>query len=168
MTNLVVPALRHLAETVLDLRERVKLALASELAQAVAAAVRDVVAATLRGDGRLTPEPARPAGPWGDDPWADEPEPVVYQPSSSGGSGLAGRLPVAVPPLLAAAVGLGRWWLRRRGTWLGALTLVVVVTAAGAVGGPAVRLGLAVAAGSAELVAVPDLLARAADRYGDI
>jgi hypothetical protein len=157
-----------LAESVLDLRERVKLALASELAQAVTAAVRDVVAAGLRGDGRLTAEPVRPSGPWGDDPWADEPDPLVYESPSSGVTGHAGRLPVAVPPLLAAAVGLGRWWLRRRGTWLGALTLVLVATAAGAVGGPVVRLGLAVAAGSAELVAVPDLLARAADRYGEI
>jgi len=53
MTTLLIPALRRLAETVLDLRERVKVALASELAQAVATTVRDVVAAGLRGDSRL-------------------------------------------------------------------------------------------------------------------
>jgi hypothetical protein len=163
MTQLITPALRRLAETVFDLRSRVKLALASELAQAVANAVRDVVAAGLRGDTRLPPEQSRSTGRWtDDDPWADEP--TVYSQPSSDRVGL----PVAVPPLVAAAVAVARWWLRRRGTMVGAVALGLAAVAAGVVGGPAIRLGLAVAAGSAELFAVPDLLARAADRYGDV
>jgi len=168
MTNLVTPALRRLAETVLDLRTRVKLALATELAQAVANAVRDVVAAGFRGDTRLPPEQNRSTGRWTDDPWADDPDPGPNRPASSAGAGYSGRLPVAVPPVVAAAVAVGRWWLRRRGTPVGALAVGLAAVAAGVAGGPVVRLGLAVVAGSAELFAVPDLLARAADRYGDV
>jgi hypothetical protein len=69
---------------------------------------------------------------------------------------------------VAAAVTLTRWWLRRRGTVLGATAAGLAVIIAGLAGGPLARLGLAIFAGTADLFSVTDALGRAADRYGDV
>ncbi|HEY2787555.1 MAG TPA: hypothetical protein VGJ05_21540, partial [Fimbriiglobus sp.] len=134
---------------------------------AVATAVRDVVAAGLRGDSRVRSEPPRPADRWSDDPWADESDP--YRPTATYGvDSCNARLPTAIPTAVAAAAAVARWWFRRRGTLVGALAVGLTAVALGAAGGPIVRLGLAVVAGSADLLIVPDLLGRAAGRFADV
>ena len=175
MTALVTEKLRTLAGVLDDLKERVRAALASELARAVSAAVRDVVQAVMTG----RPGPVRhplddpyrrtPHHPWrGEDrdPWddddrdrwdedRDDPDATV-EPTPSCDPDVPGR--PAVTAAVAAGAHVARWWLARRGTWLGAVGLGLAVAVAGLTGGPAARIGLGVLAAVADLVTATNAL----------
>src|SRR5438034_7686999 len=82
MSALIRVPLRRLALAMADLRDRVREALAGEIARAVADAVRDVVEAVLQGGAppRDVPPPvpvtSHPVDGWSDpdlDPWDDAP-----------------------------------------------------------------------------------------------
>src|SRR5947208_292544 len=122
--TLVTEKLRDLASTLADLKDRVRAALAGELAKIVAEAVRDVVHTVLRREPRPAPRPTwsgyaapssyrDPPDPWADDPWEDRPTPV-YAPASPTPPVAPAVRPEAT---LAAAAGLAvaRWWARRTG-----------------------------------------------------
>ena len=79
--TLVTDKLRELAGTLAELKDRVRVALAGELARVVADAVRDVVQTVLRRDSARVPQSPHYGDPtpreWREpaDPWSDEPDP---------------------------------------------------------------------------------------------
>ncbi len=189
METLVRAPLRRLAGAMADLRDRVREALAGEMARAVAEAVREVVAAALRGGATTAPVPAdvRPArarGRWADpdpDPWDDRPDwargdidddDEQYPPAygvTPPETDLRDPAPPAGPPTapaaVAAGVSAGRWWLRRRGSVVEAVGVGVLVALAVLAGGPAALAGAAVVTAAADLTAVADALGSGAARF---
>jgi hypothetical protein len=178
MTALVTQRALRLADSLGDLKVRVRAALATELAGAVGLAVRDVLVAALVE--RVLAAPARtPAAPhsggwredgygdqdrWGEprDPWADPDDydtrdrtPVRYE------RGDPEPVP-AVPTAAALAVGvnLGRWWLARQGTVPGAIGFGLLAAAVGLAGGPVARAALAVLAAATDVLTAESALAR--------
>jgi hypothetical protein len=168
---------RQLADSLAELKLRVRAALATELAQAVGTAVRDVLAAALT-DRLLTPghpsspgtpswrggDPARERDPWGypEDPW-DEPDeyrdrvPARYARDEPA----EGRVPaIAAAAAIAVGVRAGRWWLARGGTVAAAVGIGVLAAGLGLAGGPAARAALAVLAAATDLLAAESALAR--------
>jgi hypothetical protein len=181
VTVLLTEKLRSLAAVLDDLKDRVRIALAAELARAVSAAVRDVVRAVMSGgdphpyrhppDDPDGPGPFRPwraedRDPWDDDRdgWGEDRDDFDYRtdpglaPSDklTDDQDAPGR--PAVTTAVAAGARVARWWLARRGTLVGAVALGLAVALAGLAGGPAVRLGLGVLGAVADLVAVTDVL----------
>lgn len=192
MATLVTAPLRRLAGAMADLRARVREALAGEMARAVAEAVREVVAAALRGGATTCPVPAdvRPARArhdWADpdpDPWDDRPDwarddgdeddergPAAYGAVTPGPDSAPvppAPVPPAAPAAVAAGVSAGRWWLRRRGSVVEALGVGVLVTLAVLAGGPVAGAGAAVVAAAADLTAATDALGAGAARLDQL
>jgi hypothetical protein len=176
----------HLAESLGELKLKVRAALATELAQAVGTAVRDVLVVALI-DRLVTPARSAPTRPpatrattswradeddrerdeWGyvKDPWDDPDEdrrraPTRYardEPEE------VEQMP-AVPTAAAVAVGVnvGRWWLARKGTVAAAVGLGVLATGLGLAGGPVARAALAVLAAATDVLVAESALARSA------
>jgi len=156
---------RRLADTLAELKERARAAVAGEAGQAVGDAVRDLLTAALAG---LLPaafaDPHRPGpgGRWGDeggparDPWADRDDEDDWRDAdrehrpTSGATSPAGvaRWPAA----LALGAGVVRWWAARRvPTWT-AVGIGLLAGAAALAGGPLARAGLALLAAAADLI----------------
>ena len=173
MTGLIKDQIRGFATLLADLKVRVRVALAGELAGHVAAAVRDVVHAVVAGRADVPRVAGRgdPPGrawhadrdPWDDDPrygrYDDDPEVFVRRVAPDG----AAPSP-AVPVTVVAGLHVARWWLARRGGLAGAVGCAAGVGLLGLVGGPAVRAAVAAVAAAADLLAVTDTLGTAADR----
>jgi hypothetical protein len=180
MTELVTEQLRHLAETLTDLKGRVRQAVAGEVSRAVAEAVGEVLVATLGGTitvpskwpgrpGRYDPYQSAHANGYGPEGW-DDPDAPGWDPSyaqfrraTTTGSPSEGDPPESDtigPAALAVAVAAGRWWLTRRGSPWGAAGAGLAAGASLLAGGPMARTALAV------LLAVHRLLA-ATDALGD-
>jgi hypothetical protein len=157
----------RLAETLGQLKVRVREAVATELGRAVADAVRDLLTAVLRArpvseqDADERRFRSRPTDPWVDDdpdPWADD-EPrddpdddrLRPQPDSS---------PTSPPrsaswaPALTVGVVLTRWLLVHRLRLWSYLGVGVALGAAVLAGGPVVRAVLAAVATAADLVSL--------------
>jgi len=165
MTALVTERLHSLAETLADLKVRVRAAIASELGRTIGAAVRDVLVVALTH--RLA-SPTRPAysdawhdeadrDRWGEprparDPWDDDPEGIERRPPTR--SQEESHSSPAVPAAAAMAVGVhvGRWWLARHGGLIGAVAAGVLVTTLGLATGPVARAALAVIAATADVL----------------
>lgn len=174
MTALVTRRALRLADSLADLKVRVRAALATELAGAVGLAVRDVLVAALV-ERALTAPARHPRGwredgygdhdRWGEprDPWADpgDYDPSDRPPARSGYDPCHEPVP-AVPTAAALAVGvnLGRWWLARRGTVPGALGFGLLTAILGLAGGPVARAALAVLAAAADVLTAESALAR--------
>jgi hypothetical protein len=172
----------RLAESLAELKARVRAALATELAGAIGTAVRDVLVVALV-DRLIAPArstPTRAASPrapsWRDD--VDERDQWGYPKDSWDDTDEYDRdrtpsryardepeevqqMP-AVPAAAAVAVGVnvGRWWLARKGTVAAAVGLGVLATGLGLAGGPVARAALAVLAASADLFVAESALAR--------
>ena len=182
MTALVTQRVHRLADSLAELKVRVRAALATELAGAVGGAVRDVLVAALV-ERVLTapmhaPDPSSHPGGWredgyedrdrwGDrrDPWADpdDYDPRDRTPARYGREERDEPEPApAVPTAAALAVGVnvGRWWLARRGTVPAAVGFGVLATALGLAGGPVARATLAVLAAATDLLTAESALAR--------
>ena len=170
MTGLVAAKMRDLADALADLKVRLRIALAGELAQHVAKAVGDVVRTLVAGRTEIVDR--RPTSqswdeqpdPWDDhesdrrryDPYEREPsdeDPVATVPVSA-----------AAPVAIAAAVHVVRWWLGRKGHLLGAIGLGLSVGLLGLTGGVLVRSALAALTAAADLIAVTDALDKCAAR----
>jgi hypothetical protein len=176
MSAHVIRRVDHLAGTLADLKGRVRTALATELAGAAGAAVRDVLIAVLIDRLVSTPRPSAayargrrgdrsdrdrdgwddPREAWDDPGEYDDPPPVRY----------ATEQPTAAPAVPAAAVAVGvnvgRWWLARGGTVGGSVGFGVVAAALGLGGGPLARVALSVLAAAADLLVAEAALGRAA------
>ena len=178
MTALVTQRVHRLADSLTELKVKVRAALATELAGAVGVAVRDVLVAALIE--RVLAAPARTPIPpradgwredeygerdrWGEprDPWNDVE-----------GSDVRDRMPAryerdemesapATPTAGSLAVGLnvGRWWLARRGSVPAAIGFGVLAAVLGLAGGPTARAALAILAAATDLLTAESALAR--------
>jgi hypothetical protein len=153
----IVERLRRLSETLNDLKERVRDAVAGELSRVVANTVQDVVHSFIRSKPEPPPREVPQERPsWqDDDPWAeeveDEPVREEFEPEE-----------VIPPPLehndrWQRAFALGttvlRWWLA--GRWKPFLGLGVAGLAGAAAwwGGPVIHAGTGVVLSAAELIA---------------
>ncbi|OWK34216.1 hypothetical protein FRUB_10187 [Fimbriiglobus ruber] len=168
-----------LAATLADLKERVRVAVAGELARAVSGAVQQVVQAVAAG---RTTEPVsesrrRPADRWADDedddwdrsrdPWADDRGRMSRgsatrnedRPADPRGGGLT--------TAVAAGVFVARWWFLRHGTLLAAAGLGLGIGLLGVVGGPAARTAVAVLAAAADVLGATDALGAGAAHLED-
>ena len=184
MTALVTQRVHRLADSLADLKIKVRAALATELAGAVGGAVRDVLVAALvdrvfvNTTRPSTHHPApRPGGwredeyeerdRWGEpkDPWSD-PDDYDARARTPARYGHADRdepAPTsAVPTAAALAVGVNvaRWWLARQGTLTAAIGFGVLATALGLAGGPVAGAALAVLAAATDVLTAESVLAR--------
>ena len=174
VSAIVTQRCHRLADSLAELKVKVRAALATELAGAIGTAVRDVLVVALV-DRLVAPTrsvptpPPRPAG-WADDeddrerdqwgyvrdPW-DEPEHHRERPRSRYEPEEPDDVDTtpAVPTAAAVAVGVnvGRWWLAKKGSVPAAIGFGVLATGLGLAGGPVARAALAVLAAAAILVA---------------
>lgn len=183
MSALVMQRCHRLADSLGELKIKVRAALATELAGAVGLAVRDVLVAALIDRMLAAPtrpvtrtQPSRPGGwrdeddedrdRWGNpkDPWAD---PDDYDTRGRARTRYEHEeydeveaVP-AVPTAAAVAIGVnvGRWWLARRGTVPAAIGFGVLATALGLAGGPIARAALAVLAAATDILTAESALA---------
>ena len=186
MSALMTQRCHRLADSLGELKVKVRTALATKLAGAVGLAVRDVLVAALidrvlaaptRPAVRL-PTPSRPGGGWRDDEdddrdrWGNPKDPGADPDEYESRARTRVRYeheeydeadpPPAVPVAAAVAVGVnvGRWWLARRGTVAAAVGFGVLATALGLAGGPFARAALAVLAAATDVLTAESALAR--------
>lgn len=185
MTTHLTQRAHRLADSLAELKVKVRAALATELAGAVGLAVRDVLVVALidrvlvpSTRASYRPPTARASGwredgyegrnRWGEpeDPWSDpdafdtprEYDRTRYDHEKHTGA----EAPCAVPVAAAVAVGVnvGRWWLARRGTVGAAVGFGVLATTLGLAGGPFARAALAVLAAATDVLTAESALAR--------
>ncbi len=182
MSAIVTRRCHRLADSLAELKVKVRAALAAELAGAIGTAVRDVLVVALvdrviaPARSASTQAPPRPTG-WADDeddrerdPWGyardswDEPESRRERPRPRSEPAEPDDVDTtpAVPAAAAVAVGVnvGRWWLARKGSVPAAIGLGVLATGLGLAGGPVARAALAVLAAAADLLVAESALAR--------
>lgn len=192
MTATLTTPLRRLSRALLDLRDRVREALAGEVARAVGEAVNEIVAVVLRGG----PPPAAPsarnedypgrshwadaeADPWGDHrpPWHDdryaadfdrEPDDVETPPVERPDPPASTPRTPAGLGAVAAGLSAGRWWLGRRGSVVEAVGVGLIVVLAVLAGGPLARAGAAVVSAAADVSAATDALGTGAARLNQL
>jgi hypothetical protein len=182
VTGLIRQQVGTLAGVLADLKARVRVALAGEIARAVAGAVEEVVRAVVAGRRepvRPAPAPASyrpPPTHWddGDDGWGRARHPWDDRDRDDWDDGQPARPgpvppdaptpPPAVPTAVAAGVHVARWWLARRGNLVAAAGAGMAVGLLGLAGGPAVRTAVAALAAVADLVAATDALGDGAAR----
>jgi hypothetical protein len=165
VTNLIGEKVRDLADSLADLKVRLRLALAGELAQLVAQAVGDVVRTLVAGrttvgefrSSRVTPA-GREADPWDtdedeefDDTRRDHIDEREVAPESVSPVGAS-----ATPVAIAAAVHVTRWWLGRQGSLITAIGAGLGVGFLGLAGGTIVRTALAILTAAADLLTTAD------------
>jgi hypothetical protein len=164
VTGLINTRMRNLAESFADLKVRLRMALAGEMAQLVAQAVGDVVRTLIAGrPGSDAVEPRRPSE-WRDrDAWDDDDEtdhedrhPLVAAvgeevPDSAPASGT-----LAAPLAVAAAVQVARWCLHHHSHLLTAIGAGLGVGLLGLSGSVLVRTTLSVFIAASDLLAVAD------------
>lgn len=175
MNALISTRVHQLSGSLVELKQKVREALTTELATAVGTAVRDIiVVATL--DRIIHPPPRQPATTaplgawreerydrWGEprDPWADDddrPESSRYKLAERPDE----KSPRVVPATTAIAVGMqvGRWWLGRNGTLPTAVGFGILATTLGFAGGPFGHAALAVLAAATDLLTAESAVAR--------
>jgi hypothetical protein len=159
---------RQLADQLVELRSRVREAVAAELGRVVADAVRDLLTAFLRGRPPDRPDvPDRRSGRSRADPWDDDPD--DWRRGDDDGYGrnddeLDGRSrrpmtgghdpppPTSWASALSAGITATRWLLAQGLRAWPCVGAGIVVGAASLAGGPAVRTVLAAAVTALELV----------------
>jgi hypothetical protein len=181
MTTLVTRRIHQLADTLSELKVKLRAALATELAGAVGTAIRDVLVVTLLDRLVTASRPSYPSArsgnwradkygrecdPWGDkeDSWTDDDSArVPVSAHHDRNERDEGKSSPAVPAAAAVAVGanIGRWWLGRKGSVAAAVGLGLLTTALGLAGGPIARAILAVLAAASDVLTAESILARA-------
>jgi len=171
----------QLADTLAELKVKVRAAMATELAGAVGNAVRDVLVVALVGRMVTVPRPThsssrsrdwregedhRGRDPWGDPtgPWAgDDLAPTQTRYELDEREDGNEKSPPAVPAAAAVAVGvnIGRWWFLKKGSIVAALGAGLLATTLGMVGGPVARAVLTVLTTATDVLAAESILARA-------
>ena len=174
MSGLVVTKMHHLAGEFEDLKGRLRIALAGELARHVATAIGDVIRAVVAGE--MIPHVQRTQFDRREvdaDPWAEseedafEPESYRYanrrhEPEQSDPDPPPN---VNATVAVAASVYVARWWrLGRRGTLLGAVGAGIGIGLLGLAGGPLVRSALVILAATGDLLSVTETIGAGASR----
>lgn len=178
MKALVTNRVHKLSESLVELKSKVRQAMATELASAVGTAVRDILVIAVldrvvNTPSRTTTTPVHAGGCRDDrsdrwreprDPWSDTDD--DDRPSPPSRYELEERddeeqMPT-VPATAAIAVGVnvGRWWLGRNGSTPTAVGLGVLATALGFAGGPFAHAVLAVLAAATDLMTADSAVAR--------
>jgi hypothetical protein len=159
MTSSLLPILHdritHLADTLAELRRRVREAVAVEMGRVVSETVRDLLTALLRRD-TAEPEPMAPYRPTHlrHDDWADEDEPGVDPVADTDVPATAPARSGSRfwPAVLSLGLTVARWLLRRHPPWWPAAGFGAFVAESPLVRHPLARSSLAVVATAAELV----------------
>jgi hypothetical protein len=140
MSRLVTSRIAALAETLGDLRFRLRQAARREVALAVGDALKEIAHAWISGPVQ-TPFSSRARSPWQDpweeaDPWAEEPPSFHREPTMP----LQPPLPIPsrIPIAMTAGLGAARWGLTRTKSIVPAVALGVVAGVVVYAGGPAV------------------------------
>ena len=182
MSVIVTQRCHRLADSLAELKVKVRAALATELAGAIGTAVRDVlvvalvdrlIAPTRSVPTRTTPrttgwaddEDDRERDQWGyvRDSW-DEPENhrdrprSRYEPEEPDDVDTTPAVPTAAA--VAVGVNVGRWWLAKKGSVPAAIGFGVLATGLGLAGGPVARAALAVLAAAADILVAESVRAR--------
>ena len=177
MTALVTNRIHKLSESLVELKLKVREALATELATAVGIAVRDIIVVAMV-DRIINPSPRNPTTAphsggrnerydrWGEpkDPWAEADD--YDRPGTHARYELDEHddqePPPALPTTAALAIGVnvGRWWLARNGATHTAVGLGILATALGFAGGPFTQAALAVLAAATDLLTAESAVAR--------
>ena len=179
MTAVLREQLNRLADVLTNLKDRVRLAVASELARAVSGAVQEVIQAVVSGrhdheETSFTRPRSRTA--WDDDDdngwgrtadrWPDDRsddddfthanrhDEVTSQPTNPG----------TITTAVAASVSVARWWLLRHGTLYSAAWLGLGVGILGVLGGPLMQTVIGLLAATAEVLTVTESLGDGAAR----
>ena len=173
MSSLVAINLSKLAGELEDLKNRLRVALAGELARHVATAVGDVIRAAVAGETAAQFQRAqferRHADP---DAWDDEEDSYdaayrhrEYDDDDSDQSELDSPVNLSASVAVAASVYVARWWrLGRRGTLLGAVGAGMGIGLLGLIGGPLVRAALVILAATGDLLSVTETVGSGASR----
>ncbi|QJW94686.1 hypothetical protein [Frigoriglobus tundricola] len=183
MSVIVTQRCHRLADSLAELKIKVRAALATELAGAIGTAVRDVLVVALV-DRLITPTRSVPAqtpprttgwrddeddrerDEWGytKDRWGEPDDDPRERPRSRYEPEEADEVDTtpAVPTAAAVAVGVnvGRWWLAKKGSVPAAIGFGVLATGLGLAGGPVARAALAVLAAAADILVAESALAR--------
>lgn len=171
MSPLLTTHATRLAGALGDLKDRVRAALAAELAGAVGTAVRGALAGALcewlavRAVPNSDPPTRGRADRAARDPWTDDwddsrfaladadLDDTDYDPDP---------VPVLTPAAVLALGALaGRWWHHRTGSVRGAVGVGAATAALGLAGGPPIRAALSALAAAADLIAAGSALATA-------
>lgn len=183
MSAILTARCHRLADSLAELKVKVRAALATELAGAIGTAVRDVLVVALVdrlvASPRTTPPPAtRPTTSWRVDEDDRERDEWGYRKDPWGEPDEDDRRPAparyardereevepvpAVPTAAAVAVGVnvGRWWLAKNGSVPAAIGFGVLAAGLGLAGGPVARAALAVLAAAADILVAESALAR--------
>ena len=174
MSSLVAINLSKLAGELEDLKNRLRVALAGELARHVATAVGDVIRAAVAGETAAQFQRAqlerRNADP---DAWDDEEDSydAAYRHREFDDDDEADHTELDPPVNLSASVAVAasvyvaRWWrLGRRGTLLGAVGAGIGIGLLGLAGGPLVRSALVILAATGDLLSVTETIGAGASR----
>ena len=174
MSGLVVAKLHHLAGEFEDLRGRLRVALAGELARHVATAIGDVIRAVVAGETAAHFERTQFDRRSTDaDPWADSEEtsydsvPCRYRDRDDEPDQPETDPPTSVNATVAvaASVYVARWWLLgRRGTLLGAVGAGMGICLLGLIGGPLARSALVILAATGDLLSASESIGTGASR----
>jgi hypothetical protein len=139
MTSTLAAHIGELAESLQDLRRRVRQAARYEVARAVGEALRDAAMSLVCGPASAMPRHGHSA--W-DDPW-DDPAVDSWQRSSYGDTIDAERMPRAdvlrVSPAVLAGFGAARWSYTRSRQIGPAILIGLLVAIAATLGGPSVK-----------------------------
>jgi hypothetical protein len=176
MNALVTQRFHKLSDSLVELKVKVREAMATELATAVGTAVRDiVVVAMIDRLVNTTPRPVTTtahSGGWRHDgydrlgepkdPWTDADYDRPIPRSRYGLDEPETEPPPTMPTTAAIAVGVhvGRWWLARNGTLPTAIGVGVLATALGFTGGPLAHAALTLLAAATDLLTADSALAR--------
>ncbi len=181
MTALVTQRFHKLSDSLVELKGKVREAMATELAGAVGTAVRDILVVVILDRIINTPRsstrpPLPRSGGWREDeyerdrwgepkePWSDPDEcdrdrtHGKYERDERDEDEPTPAVPTAA--VIAVGVNVGRWWLARKGTVPTAIGIGVLATALGLAGGPFARAALAVLAAATDLMTAESALAR--------
>jgi hypothetical protein len=181
MTTLVTRRVRQLADTLAELKVKVRAALATELAGAIGNALRDVLVVTMldRVVGTARPshsssrsrdwrdgEYDREREQWGEprDPWAEDDDnrdrmQTRYELDEPEEEKSAPTIPAAAA--VAVGVNIGRWWFAKKGSLITAVGVGVIATTLGLAGGPIARTILSVLTMATDVLTAESILARA-------
>lgn len=169
--RLIRERMDRLTESLVGLRDRVRHAVAGEMAKAAAEAFRDLLHAVLLRQARTPPAPAAAASPfagptstsgsrWDDDEDEDEHsrwhDPMPWRPAATPSQTLQSIKAQA----LRTGVGLATWLLHRRVPLVAGLGAGLLAGVAALSTHPLVQTCLAVAVAAAELVAITESFPR--------
>lgn len=179
MTSLVTRRVRQLADTLAELKVKVRAVLATELAGAIGNALRDVLVVTMLdrvvGTARPSHSSSRsrdwrdgeyereqwgePRDPWAEDDYDRDHLQTRYELDEPEEEKTAPTIPAAAA--VAVGVNIGRWWFLKKGSLVAAVGVGVIATTLGLAGGPIARTILSVLTMATDVLTAESILARA-------